>query len=256
MLKQARKWYEDRKLARLAVSREQWEQVVASWPVAGRYHGESRDRLFDMTLRFLLRKQLASGGGFQLNDEMRLLVATMAVVPVLELGLDWYRGWHTVIVYEDTFVTPEGEMDEFGVVHGEGRALAGEAWLQGPVILSWGDILRTSGEDGYNVVLHELAHKLDMLSDGANGAPPLHRGMDPRTWHQAFTSAWAALEQADRHGEPFLDPYALEDPAEFFAVVTESFFECPDYLYQVLPEIYEQLVLFYRQQPRQPGALR
>lgn len=249
MLKQARVWLENRRLARLPVSRAQWEQATRHWPVASRYQGQARDRLFDMTLRFLLRKELASGGGFELDDGMRLLVATMAVVPVLELGLDWYHGWHTVVVYEDTFVSPEGEMDEFGVVHEEGRALAGEAWLQGPVILSWGDIMRTSGEEGYNVVLHELAHKLDMLKGGANGAPPLHRGMDPERWHRAFTEAWTALEQAERRGEPFLDPYALEDPGEFFAVATESFFESPDYLREALPRVYEQLALFYRQQP-------
>ncbi|MBM7335579.1 zinc-dependent peptidase [Alloalcanivorax marinus] len=249
MFKQARKWLEDRKLSRLPVSREQWEQAVAPWPVAARYQGPDRERLYDAALRFLLRKELASGGGFELNDAQRLLIATMAVVPVLELGLDWYDGWYTVIVYEDTFVTPDGGMDEFGVVHEEGRALAGEAWLQGPVILSWGDILQASSEDGYNVVLHELAHKLDMLDDGPNGAPPLHPGMDRQRWHEVFTNAWQALQGAEQRGEAFLDPYALEDPGEFFAVATESFFESPDYLRGVLPEVYDQLALFYRQRP-------
>ncbi|QJX01594.1 hypothetical protein HML84_02160 [Alcanivorax sp. IO_7] len=108
MLNKARRWFEDRKLARLPVDRDQWEEAVARWPVATRYEGAQRDRLFDMALRFLVRKELASGGGFQLDDGMSLLIATMAVVPVLELGLDWYDGWYTVIVYEDTFVTPEG----------------------------------------------------------------------------------------------------------------------------------------------------
>ncbi|MBL7249695.1 zinc-dependent peptidase [Alloalcanivorax sp. C16-2] len=249
MLKQARRWFEDRKLARLPVDRDQWEEAVARWPVAARYEGAQRDRLFEMTLRFLVRKELASGGGFELDDGMRLLIATMAVVPVLELGLDWYDGWYTVIVYEDTFVTPEGEMDQYGVVHEEGRVLAGEAWLQGPVILSWGDIRRASAEDGYNVVIHELSHKLDMLAEGANGAPPLHPGMDGEHWHEVFSHAWQALQSAEKGGHPFLDPYALEDPAEFFAVASESFFEAPAYLRRVLPDVYEQLALFYRQRP-------
>lgn len=249
MFKRARLWLEDRKLGRLAVSREQWERAVAPWPVAARYRGEARDRLFDLSLRFLVRKELIGGGGFRFDDSTRLLIATMAVVPVLGLGLDWYDGWYTVIVYEDTFLSPEGDMDEFGVVHGEGQALAGEAWLRGPVLLSWSDVLQASGEDGYNVVLHELAHKLDMLSDGPNGAPPLHPGMDRKAWHQAFTEGYQALEEADRHGEAFMDPYALEDAGEFFAVATESFFESPDYLRQTLPAVYRQLCLFYRQQP-------
>ena len=229
MFGRVRDWLEDRKLARLPVTRAQWENAIAGWPVAARYQGE-----------------------FTVTDDMQLLIATMAVVPVFGLGLGWYDGWYTLIVYEDTFVTPDNEMDEFGIVHDAGRELAGEAWLQGPVILSWGDVLESGGEDGYNVVLHELAHKLDMRSEGPNGAPPLHAGMDPQRWHDVFTEAWQALERAEQGGEPFIDPYALEDPGEFFAVATESFFESPAHLRQVLPALYEQLSLFYRQDPADP----
>ncbi|HEX5676895.1 MAG TPA: M90 family metallopeptidase [Alcanivorax sp.] len=243
------RWLESRKLARLPVTREQWETAIAGWPVAARYHGADRERLFDLTRRFLVRKEIAAGGEFTITDDMRLLLATMAVVPVFGLDLDWYDGWYTLILYEDTFVTPDNEMDEFGIVHDEGRVLAGEAWLQGPVILSWGDVIESGGEDGYNVVLHELAHKLDMRSEGPNGAPPLHAGMDPQRWHHVFTEAWQALERAEQGGEPFLDPYALEDAGEFFAVATESFFESPAHLRETLPDLYQQLSLFYRQDP-------
>lgn len=249
MFKGVRGWLENRRLARLPVTRAQWEGAVSVWPVAARYQGVDRDRLFDLTRRFLVRKEFAAGGNFVLSDDSQLLIATMAVVPVFGLGLDWYDGWYTVIVYEDTFVTPDGEVDEFGIVHDEGRVLAGEAWLQGPVILSWGDVAESNGEDGYNVVIHELAHKLDMRKEGPNGAPPLHAGMDPQRWHRVFTEAWQALERAEQGGDPFLDPYALEDAGEFFAVATESFFESPAHLRQVLPDLYQQLSLFYRQDP-------
>jgi len=249
MFSRVRGWLENRKLARLPVTRAQWENAVSSWPVAARYKGSDRDRLFDLSRRFLVRKEFAAGGEFTLTDEMQLLVATMAAVPVFGLGLDWYDGWYTVILYEDTFVTPDGQMDEYGVVHNEGRVLAGEAWLQGPVILSWRDVTESGGEDGYNVVLHELAHKLDMRSAGPNGAPPLHAGMDGERWHRVFTNAWQALERSALDGEPLLDPYALEDAGEFFAVATESFFESPVHLNQVLPDLYQQLSLFYRQEP-------
>ncbi|WP_101675277.1 M90 family metallopeptidase [Alloalcanivorax mobilis] len=249
MFKRLGRWLETRKVARLPVTRQQWERAVAVWPVAARYRGAARDRLYDATLRFLVRKEMVPGGDFELADDMRLLIATMAVVPVLELGLDWYDGWYTLIVYEDTFVTPDGEMDEFGVVHAQGRELAGEAWLRGPLLLSWADVTEAGGDDGYNVVLHELAHKLDMLSDGPNGAPPLHAGMSPQAWHDAFTQGYQALEQAERRGQPFMDPYALEDPGEFFAVASECFFESPPLLKESLPEVYRQLSLFYRQTP-------
>lgn len=255
MFETLRRRWEDHRINRLAVTREHWETVVRDWPPARRFDGAERDRLFDLSRRFLVRKEFIAGGGFDLNDGICTLIATMAVLPILNLGLSWYEGWYSVIVYEDTFVTPDGEMDEYGVVHHQGRALAGEAWLRGPVILSWADVRGSLHGDGYNVVLHELAHKLDMRSDGPNGAPPLHAGMNPARWHDVFSDAFQRLEAAERAGHPFLDPYALQDPGEFFAVVTESFFESPAHLHGVLPAVYEQLALFYRQDPLGGNAL-
>ncbi|KAF0805486.1 hypothetical protein A6D6_02292 [Alcanivorax xiamenensis] len=249
MFDRTRLWLENRRLARLPVTREQWEHAIADWAPARRYQGERRERLFQQTLRFLLRKEFRGGGDFQVTPAMQLKIATMAVVMIMGLDLDWYDGWYTVIVYEDAFVTPGDEMDEFGIVHSEGRVLAGEAWDRGPVLLSWQDVQAAASEPGFNVVLHEMAHKLDMRNGAANGAPPLHHGMDARVWHDTFTRAWSALENAEREGEPFLDPYALQDPGEFFAVITESFFETPEPLEQILPEVYGQLTLFYRQDP-------
>lgn len=250
MLKRLQRWHEDRLLGRLDLG-GRWESAVAPWPVAARYQGNARARLRDCALRFLLRKHFVAGADFEIDDPMRLLVATMAAVPVLELGLDWYRGWSTVIIYEVPFV-PHGEWeDEFGIVHRSEEALSGEAWLQGPVILSWQDILEANADDAYNVVIHEMAHKLDMLDGGSNGAPPLHRGMDPTAWKQSFSRAWAALE-ADELAQvenPVLDPYALEDSGEFFAVASECFFEAPERLARAWPDVYTQLCAFYRQDP-------
>ena len=97
----------------------------------GPLSGRRPERLFDLTRRFLVRKEFAAGGEFTVTDDMRLLIATMAVGPVFGLGLGWYDGWYTLIVYEDTFVTPDNEMDEFGIVHDAGRELAGEACCRG-----------------------------------------------------------------------------------------------------------------------------
>lgn len=251
MLKRLLRWHEDRQIGRLDLS-EPWESAVAAWPVAARYRGSDRVRLRDCALRFLLRNQFVAGGDFELEDPMRLLLATMAAVPVLELGLNWYRGWSSVVVYETPFVPDGAWEDEFGIVHQREEALSGEAWLQGPVILSWQDVLEANAEDAYNVVIHEMAHKLDMLDGDANGAPPLHRGMDPAAWKQSFSRAWAALEadpQAQAEHLP-VDPYALEDSGEFFAVTSECFFEAPLRLATAWPEVYNQLCGFYRQDPR------
>lgn len=250
MLKRLWRWREDRLIARLDLA-AQWESAVAPWPVAARYRGQDRLRLKDTALRFLLRKQFVAGADFEVEDPMRLLVSTMAIVPVLELGLTWYRGWSSVVLYETPFVPAQEWEDEFGVVHRSDEALSGEAWPQGPVILSWHDVLEANGEDGYNVVIHEMAQKRDMLDGDANGAPPLHRGMDPAAWKQSFSRAWDAME-ATRDGHPGglpIDPYALEDSGEFFAVCSECFFEAPGRLAAAWPDVYAQLRAFYRQDP-------
>lgn len=250
MLRRLRHWVETRRL-RDSPLRSQWEQAVADWPVMARYQGEARERLREMALRLILRKYFLSGGGLLLTDAMRLRVATMAAVPVLELGLDWLRDWNAIVLYEGAFIPDHGWQDEAGVVHTGGEPLSGEAWALGPVILSWEDVLAASAEDGYNVVIHEIAHKLDMRSDGgANGAPPLHRGMNARVWYEVMTDAWNALARAEEAGEPLpVDGYALTEEAEFFAVLSENFFEAPERLQQALPRVYEQLALFYRQDP-------
>ncbi len=258
MLKRLRRWIEDRTLARLDLEANwarSWERAVLDWPVAHRYQGAAREHLKDTAARFLLRKQFVAGADLDLTDHMQLVVATMAAVPVLGLDLDWYRGWSSVVLYENAFI-PDGEWeDEIGVVHYASEPLSGEAWPQGPVILSWADVLGAGGEAGYNVVIHEMAHKLDMLADGPNGAPPLHREMDPARWQQVFTEAWSRLERAAETGQPLpIDPYALEDSGEFFAVVSECFFEAPDRLAAALPDVFAELLAFYRQDPRS-GAI-
>jgi len=127
--------------------------------------------------------------------------------------------------------------------------MAGEAWGRGPVILSWADVL-SGKKPGHNVVIHEMAHKLDMLNGDANGFPPLHRRMDRRVWSRVFSSAWDRLQEEQRNGAELpIDPYALESPAEFFAVASEQFFEAPANLREHLPDVYRQLEQFYRQHP-------
>lgn len=244
-----RRWRENRRLAALAVPPEQWEAAVAGWPVAARYQGAERLELREMALRFLLRKGFAPGAGFAIADEMRLKIATMAAVPVLKLGLNWYDGWYTVVLYEGAFIPNHQQPDEFGLVHEHGEVLSGEAWEQGPVILSWEDVCAAGTEEGYNVVLHEMAHKLDMRDGSVNGAPPLG-DLDAVRWHAVFTEAWEDLAARERNGEPLpIDGYALEDPGEFFAVATEVFFEVPERIHAAWPALYQQLSAFYRQDP-------
>ena len=248
------KWLENRRVGKMGVSVKQWEAAIADWSVANRYRGAERDALRDAALRFIARKTITAGGDFVVTDAMCLKLATMACVPILKLGLNWYDHFQTIIVYKDDYVSHEPYRSEDGVVHSGVRGLSGEAWLRGPVILSWSSICESGphSRQGHasNVVIHELAHKLDMLRDGANGAPPMHPDMRAGEWHEIFSAAFGRLQNDENHGRSLpIDGYALTNPAEFFAVCSESFFEAPENLQQKMPEVYRLLCQFYRQQP-------
>ena len=247
-------WLERRHIQQMGLTRADWDTANASWPLLACYSEADRERLFELTLRFLVHKVFASGRDFELTGDICLRVATMACVPILNLGLNWYDGWQTIILYEGGFRPQRPWRSEDGVVHAVGPELSGEAWNIGPVILSW-DAIRHAGPHARggkagNVVIHELAHKLDMLNGGANCAPPLHDGMNAQLWHDVFEAAWLQLnQQAAHHHELPIDPYGLTNPAEFFAVCSETFFDAPHTLKAVLPDLYQQLSLFYRQNP-------
>ncbi len=224
------------------------------------------ERLRQLASRFLARKQFSATHGLDITPFMQVQVAAQAVILVLELGLEWYDGWTEIIVYPGQFAPEREFMDEAGVVHLVNDPLAGEAWLGGPVILSYEDVALAGDEQarvaGYNVVIHEFAHKLDMLNGAPNGFPPLHRGMSLAAWKDAFSGAYAdfsrRVDDADaRAGTDGgaalealpIDPYAAESPSEFFAVVSEAFFETPEWLEPAYPAVYAQLREFYRQDP-------
>ncbi|XQW85061.1 zinc-dependent peptidase [Thalassotalea piscium] len=254
MFKQFFDWLENRRVKKMGFTAAQWEAAIADWPVMNRYQGSERDTLRDMSFRLLVRKSVESGGGFELTDEICLKVATMACVPILHLGLDWYDHWYTIIIYEGDFLPNRPYRSADGVVHAQGPRLSGEAWLRGPVILSWDSVEESGpharGNKASNVVIHELAHKLDMLRDGANGAPPMHPDMRPGEWHDIFTAAWERLlNDLHRHRPLPLNDYALTNPAEFFAVCSETFFEAPNNMKKHMPEVYRLLCQFYRQHP-------
>jgi Mlc titration factor MtfA (ptsG expression regulator) len=245
-------WWQSRVLERerARVAPADWLQVLAALPLLDGLTREQGQRLADLALLFLRDKRLEPAQGLELTDPMRLAIALQACLPILELGLDWYRGWYAVIVYPAEFVPEREVMGDDGVVWTENEAKSGEAWEQGPIILSWADVEAGMDRDGYNVVVHELAHKLDMCDGAANGCPPLHAGMSPKAWSDAFSAAYDDLcRRVDAGEETPIDPYATESPAEFFAVVCESFFELPDLLHAEYPEVYEQLKAFYRQDP-------
>lgn len=247
------RWWRRRRLeqAHADIDPALWPEVQARLPLLAGLADEQNLRLRDLAALFLRQKVFETARGAELDDATRMELALQACLPVLELGLDWYRGWHAVIVYPDEFVPAREVMDEHGLVWIDDEPKSGEAWEQGPVILSLSDALAGRKRDGYNVVVHELAHKLDLLDGSANGHPPLHAGMDDGAWAAAFQHAYDGLcRQADAAADLcVIDPYGATSPAELFAVVSESFFELPHRLRAAYPRVYAQLAAFYRQDP-------
>ncbi len=228
-----------------------WFDVTARLPLLAQYDAVEKAKLRALTTLFLRRKSFTGARGIEVTPEMALIVAAQACVEILELGIDSFDGWYSVIIYPGTFVVEHEQIDEFGLVHEQRHALSGESWSQGPVILSWDDVARDSFtlRRGHNVVLHEFAHKLDMLNGRANGMPPLHPDMSIETWTKSLSRAYERLVRRVEHHHDDIDPYAATDPAEFFAVICEYFFTAPDILHDHYPAVYRQLKRYFRQDP-------
>ncbi len=260
MLERWRKWRRSRLLARYAVDSTLWRRVLEAFPMFARLSPAERARLYELTVLFLAGKRFFGTHGLQVEDFMRVSVAARACLLVLGLGLTYYRGWRTVILYPGGFVAEREVEDEFGVVHTGVEALDGESMHRGAVVLNWEEAAPAGpGPDregeGLDVVLHEFAHKLDEQSGDANGMPPLPGDMPVREWSEAFLAGYDTfVGWLEAGAEPPFDEYAATDPAEFFAVATETFFLRPQALLEALPAVYRQLARFYRQDPAAAGA--
>ncbi|WP_258867980.1 zinc-dependent peptidase [Alkalilimnicola ehrlichii] len=228
----------------------EWRHAIAALPQFAGFSESELDVLRALAQKFLKDKAIEPVGGLQLTTDMLLRIALLACLPILKLDLSYYRNWYAVVVYPSGFVAEHEYIADDGTVHVEHGPLAGEAWERGPVIVSWEDIEAATTLDGFNVVIHEFAHKLDMLQGSCNGLPPLHKGMTVDAWSTAFSRAFDDFNlRVDTEEDLPIDAYAAESPAEFFAVLSEAFFEIPDALLRLYPAVYAQLSLFYRQDP-------
>jgi Mlc titration factor MtfA (ptsG expression regulator) len=211
-------------------------------------------RLCELVQVFVAEKWWEGCGGLELTDEIRVSIAGQACLLVLELPHELYTNVETILVYPSAVLPKQPEYPTYGgpQIVPESSYLIGEAHRRGPVILSW-DAVRRGGihpELGHNVVYHEFAHKLDMLDGAVDGVPPLATRSEYEHWVRVCKSEYAALRAAFDQGiETLLDPYGLRDEAEFFAVITEAFFDEPVSLREQHPELYGVLSEFYRQDP-------
>lgn len=226
-----------------------WSATLAL-PVFEGLSQEEAAHLQALAQQLLADKTFTGVAGHQVDAVTATRIAAFAVLPVLNLGYELYKGWNEIVVYPAEFVPEREIVDDFGVVHRVRQPLSGEAWEGGPLVLSWDDVLHSGGGQGYNVVIHEFAHKLDMKNGAVDGLPILHSGLKVEDWAAVFSAAYDDFcRRVDGGEEPEIDPYASESPAEFFAVLSEYFFEMPDVLHADYPAVYERLQRFYKQDP-------
>ncbi|AJE04221.1 M90 family metallopeptidase [Geobacter pickeringii] len=207
-----------------------------------------REELLRHTRILLAEKYFEGCGGIAVTDEIRVTVAALASLLLLHRQTDYYPFLSSIVIYPDEYVGERRRWDDAGVVTEGAELRVGESWEQGTVVLSWRDVLldAESPDDGFNVVLHEFAHQLDLegrITDagGFLVASP---------WREIFTREYEQLLADDEAGrETFLDPYGAESPAEFFAVAVETFFEMPAGLKEHHPRLFEALGEYFGQDP-------
>jgi MtfA peptidase len=226
-----------------------WEDVTREVVILKGLDASQLARLRELTTWFLHSKAISGAQGLDVTMRMRIIVAAQACLLILNLETDYFESWVEVILYPGAFRVQHEQVDEYGIVHAEARALSGRSWLQGPVILSWEDVEQDACRPmpGHNVVIHEFAHKLDGLNGVLNGMPPLHLEMSLQSWAHDFSVSYYEMNrQVEEGGSTLINPYALSSPAEFFAVLSEYFFTAPEIVERELPAVYGQLAQFYR----------
>lgn len=225
-------------------------------PYYGRLTPEDRQRLLGDIQVFVAEKNFEGCGGLEMSDEIKVTLAAYACILLLHLKHDYYPRLQSILVYPDAYpvvVTRSGPGNQ--IIEGH-EMRAGESWRTGVVVVSWNHVLHRPGDSSAvrNVILHEFAHQLDQEDGSADGAPILPKTSMYAAWARILGREYKVLsEAADANSSTLIDKYGATNPAEFFAVVTEYFFEQPQQLRERHPELYEELKLYYGQDPAIDG---
>lgn len=229
-----------------------WRRALTGCPLARRLDLERQHELRRLAALFLARKHFHALAGAVLDDYWRLLIAMQACLPALQQGAASLRGWREVLIYPGEFKVRRSHHDDRTGVVTEGDAvLVGEGWDRGPLVLSLADVQLDLEQpwDGYNVVVHEMAHKLDVLDGPPDGVPPLVE-IPRRRWIEQFQFAYDRLAKApaDSH-DSLIDHYATESASEYFAVVSELHWSRPSLLRHAEPNVADLLQAYYGPSP-------
>ena len=222
-------------------------------PYGRHLHPEERRHLEDLIKVFIAEKHFEGCGGLEITDEVKVTIAAQACLLLLNLHHDYYERLVSIVVYPESFDFAQEEPGPTsGTVETRRFQAAGLSSTMGAVVLSWPDTVRGGQNpgDGFNVVLHEFAHQLDQLDGVMNGAPVLEGGAMYRDWARVLGAEYQRLQaEIETDTSSLISAYGATQPAEFFAVVTELFFEKPVDLQREHPELYEEFRQYYRQDP-------
>jgi len=232
---------------------DDWATILTrNVPLYVKLPTEDRAELHGLIHVFLAEKVFEGCGGLEITDEIRLTIAGQACLLLLHRETEFFRRLITILVYPTAYVAEGKEAIGGGMYLAGEQARLGEAWVDGVVVLSWDDVLRGAFDprDGQNVVLHEFAHQLDQEDGSADGAPNLERRSRYASWARVLGQEFEELREAEKSGKKtVLDGYGATNPAEFFAVATECFFEKPVQLKKKHPELYDELMRYYHLAP-------
>jgi hypothetical protein len=256
MLAGLARWWTGRReaaaLRRRPIADDLWKRTLIRYPFLRQADDPGAAALRRMTSLFLDRKEFTAVAPVRLTNDVVVAVAAQACLPVLKLGLDRYDGFLGIVLHADQVVARREHLDEDGVMHEYDEVLSGEAVQGGPVMLSWRDV-RGSGRsatEGYNVVIHEFAHVLDMADGLADGVPLLPPDLPRAHWIDTLSQEYERfVVRVEADEDTALDPYGAQAPEEFFAVASESFFVDPARLRQEHAALYQLLARFYRTDP-------
>ena len=244
-------------MRRRAIPDALWQHTLGRYPFLRSASGDDAALLRRLATLFLDRKEFSGAQGLAVTDTMAVAVAAQACLPVLRLGLHLYDGFVGIVMHRDEVVAQREITDEAGVVHRYGELLSGEAMDGGPMMLSWRDVAGAgaSAERGYNVVIHEFVHVIDLIDGAADGVPPQPDRASRVHWLRTIESEFAGFRRRiDAGNETALDPYGTESLDEFFAVAAEAFFVSPAAMRAEHAALYELFAGYFRQDPAREGA--
>lgn len=229
------------------------ETIEGNFPIFSELSNGDRERLIDLVKVFLGEKKFEGCGGLEITDEIRVTIAAQACLLLLNQDdPHFYPRLDSILVYPHAYVASQKQVLAGGIVVESPSARLGESWVRGIVVLSWDDARAGAScvNDGHNVVFHEFAHQLDQEDGSSDGAPILEHRSQYVAWARVLGVEFEDLRSKVSAGRRTdIDPYAATNAAEFFAVVTEAFFEKPRQLKRRHPELYEELEMYYKQDP-------